>query len=272
MAEALPLSIVCTTWNRALSLEKVLVAYTRQTVTDFEFIVADDGSTDDTEAMVQRLAPTLPYPVRYARHANAGFRKAATVNLGIGLVRNTYMLVTDCDSLPHASLLAEHVAAAAPGRLVLGECLRLPQDVTDALTLDAVRAGRYEDARTPDAQRTLDALQRRAILYTWLRQRRKPRVRGNNFSLFLDDYRRVNGYDEQFVGWGNEDGDLRERLKRVGVRPYPIVNRAVVYHIWHAPHESKADLRNKTYAWGGRARPAYCEAGLHQADAAAAEG
>lgn len=271
MADAPAISVVCTTWNRAAYLEKVLHAYTRQSGVEFEFIVADDGSTDDTEAMVERVAPDLPYPVHYVRHDNAGFRKAATANMGARLARHAYLLVTDCDSLPHGDLLAQHAAAAAPGRLAIGECIRLPQDFTAGLTLDAVRAGRYESARTAEAQRRLRGLQRRALFYTWIRQRRKPRLRGNNFSLFVDDFRRVNGYDEQFVGWGNEDGDLRERLKRVGVRPFPVVDRAVVYHMWHPPHDSKPALPNKAYAWDGHRRPAYCEVGLRRPAAARKE-
>lgn len=262
MRDPVTFSIVCTTCNRGEYLEKVLHAYARQTMSDFEVIVADDGSTDDTEAMVQRTAPTLPFPVRYVRHAHTGFRKAATVNLGARIAAHPYLFVTDCDSLPHADLLAQHAAEVAPGRFVLGECLRLPQDTTAQLSLDAVRAGRYEDARTPAADATLRRLQRRARFYTLIRQRRKPRVRGNNFSLWLEDFQKVNGYDEHFVGWGNEDGDLRERLKRVGVRPYPIVDRAVVYHMWHPPHESREQLANKTYAWTSRERPTYCAAGL----------
>lgn len=259
---ALPVSVICTTWNRAALLEKVLLAYARQTVQEFEFIVADDGSTDETESVVQRARADVPFPVKYVRHENQGFRKAATVNLGVRVAETGYVLVTDCDSLPHADLLEQHTRHARPGRFVLGECLRLERAFTETLDLAAVRAGAYESARTAARQRDLDRLQRRAQWYTWIRQRRKPRMRGNNFSLFLEDFRRVNGYDEEFVGWGNEDGDLRERLKRAGVRPYPIVNRAVVYHMWHAPHQSKVTLANKAYAWQVHRRPVRCAVGL----------
>ncbi len=40
---------------------------------------------------------------------------------------------------------------------------------------------------------------------------------------------KVNGYDENFRGWGNKDGDLRERLKMIGVRPKPIFEEALVF-------------------------------------------
>lgn len=212
--------------------------------------------------MVTRIAASAPFALNYVRHENQGFRKAATVNLGVRTAETDYLLVTDCDSLPHADLVEQHLAVAARGRFVLGECIRLTQERTKILDLAAVRRGDYETARSESAQRSLNALQRRAQFYTWIRRRRKPRVRGNNFSLFLDDFRRVNGYDERFVGWGNEDGDLRERLKRAGIRPYPIVNRAVNYHMWHAPHDTKPSKTNQPCAWGGRTRPARCEVGL----------
>ena len=248
-------------------LERVLVAYTRQTMLPAEFIVADDGSTDDTEAMVQRLAGEMPFPLGYVRHENEGFRKAATVNMGVRAAGEDYLFVTDCDSLPHADLLARHVAHAAPNRLVLGECVRLTEAFTNALDMDAVRGGRYEEARDPKTQKLLDSRQRRALFYRWTRLRRKPRIRGNNFSLSMESFRRVNGYDERFVGWGNEDGDLRERLKRIGVRPYPIVNQAVNYHMWHPLHETKSTLPNREYAWSGHGRPARCEVGLDRVPA-----
>lgn len=264
MADLPRLSVVCTTYERAAYLEKVLAAYARQTVTGFEFIVADDGSTDDTEAMVARARSELPFPVKYVRHDNAGFRKAATVNLGVRLAEGNHLFVTDCDSLPHHDLIEQHLTAAAPGRFVLGECIRLSEAYTTTLDLAAVGAGRYEEQLDAAARRRLDGLQRRATFYTVFRFRRKPRVRGNNYSLTLEDFRRVNGYDERYVGWGNEDGDLRERLKRAGVRPHPIVNRAVNYHMWHPVHESKNALPNRAYAWAVRTRPARCEVGLER--------
>ena len=63
------------------------------------------------------------------------------------------------------------------------------------------------------------------------------------------DLLRVNGYDETYRGWGNEDGDLRERLKRVGVWPKSIWTRAVVFHLDHPVDPSRKDrARNLAYS------------------------
>ena len=43
----------------------------------------------------------------------------------------------------------------------------------------------------------------------------------------------MNGYDENFEGWGCEDDDLRLRLRRSGVRIRSILPWTYTYHLWH---------------------------------------
>ena len=79
-------------------------------------------------------------------------------------------------------------------------------------------------------------------------QRRGPRIFGANFSLHRKDFLAVNGFDENFVGWGNEDGDIRERLKLIGVKPVPIYEEAVVFHLFHLMDATTLLRQNKEYA------------------------
>jgi hypothetical protein len=67
-------------------------------------------------------------------------------------------------------------------------------------------------------------------------------------SLARADLLRVNGYDENYRGWGNEDGDLRERLKRTGVWPKSIWTRAVVFHLDHPTDATRNDRANLAYS------------------------
>ena len=68
-----------------------------------------------------------------------------------------------------------------------------------------------------------------------------------NMSLARADLLRVNGYDECYRGWGNVDGDLRERLKRAGVWPKSIWTKAVVFHLDHPDDPTRA-LRERNRA------------------------
>jgi hypothetical protein len=81
-------------------------------------------------------------------------------------------------------------------------------------------------------------------------------------SLAREDLLRVNGYDENYRGWGNEDGDLRERLKRVGVWPRSIWTRAVVFHLDHPVDPTRKD-RARNLAYSRRPDiPVFAECGI----------
>src|SRR5690606_19122848 len=59
------IAVVVTTYNQPAMLAAVLEALLAQTDPDFEVIVADDGSTADTAAVVEDVARRAPFPVRH---------------------------------------------------------------------------------------------------------------------------------------------------------------------------------------------------------------
>jgi GT2 family glycosyltransferase len=56
---------------------------------------------------------------------------------------------------------------------------------------------------------------------------------GVNFGLGREAFDVVNGYNEQWTFPWREDYDLQLRLNRAGFTFYPLLNRAIVYHIYH---------------------------------------
>ena len=77
-------------------------------------------------------------------------------------------------------------------------------------------------------------------MYAILRRRNRPRLTGCNMAVWREDYERINGFDENYVGWGLEDCDLQLRLGQLGVRFRSILNRTAVYHLWHPVHSTFA--------------------------------
>lgn len=68
-----PLFTVFTaTFNRASCINRVYDSLQAQTLKDFEWIVVDDGSTDDTESVVKGFEKAADFPVRYFRKAHEG--------------------------------------------------------------------------------------------------------------------------------------------------------------------------------------------------------
>jgi glycosyltransferase involved in cell wall biosynthesis len=91
-------SIVITTYNRAQILKRALNSMISQTEHDWEAIIVDDESTDDTYSQV------LPYirsnaQIRYFRNAHSG--EAGSKNAGINLANGRFISFLDSDDEYH---------------------------------------------------------------------------------------------------------------------------------------------------------------------------
>ncbi len=255
------LSVLVNAYNRAYHLDRVLHAYRRQTHRDFEVVVADDGSTDGTREVAERHARESFFPVRFVTQPHEGHRRAAILNAGILGCEARVVLFTDCDALPAADLLEVHVREFTPRRMLIGGRVRLDAGETFAITAESAARGDFERLKTPARRSRLRREHWKNLLQIALRRRRRPHNLGLNFSVEKEALFSVNGYDENFRGWGNADGDLRERLKRIGVRPKSIWTKAVVYHMHHEEDPSRRERRNAEYSRRSDI-PVFCENGL----------
>src|SRR5262245_55290236 len=94
-------SIILPTYNRANFLPQEFASIKSQTFTDWELIVVDDGSTDNTRELVEQLTQNWPEPVRYHRQENRGI--AGARNTGLDLADGESIAFFDSDDvwLPH---------------------------------------------------------------------------------------------------------------------------------------------------------------------------
>lgn len=90
------LTIITPTYNRAGCLEDCWESLKNQTSMDFQWLVSDDGSTDDTAALVARIRRENPgFCIDYIRKENGG--KHTALNAAHPLIRGKYVLVLDSD-------------------------------------------------------------------------------------------------------------------------------------------------------------------------------
>lgn len=76
-------SLIVTTYNRPLFLELVLKSILRQKVMPAEVIIADDGSTIETEELINRYVKLFPVPLIHSWIPDKGFRLAKSRNMAI---------------------------------------------------------------------------------------------------------------------------------------------------------------------------------------------
>ena len=111
-------TVIIPTYNRSATLIQCLEALARQTVppSQFEVIVSDDGSTDDTPERV--AAFRAPFEMRYLRQKNSG--PAAARNRAIEQARGYYLYILNDDAILEPDALALHLAAheSRPGEKI----------------------------------------------------------------------------------------------------------------------------------------------------------
>ena len=90
------ITVFTPTYNRAYIIENLYRSLQKQTCTDFEWLVVDDGSADDTEALFQKwMAESNPFPIRYYKKENGG--KCRAINYGLELAEGRLFFNVDSD-------------------------------------------------------------------------------------------------------------------------------------------------------------------------------
>lgn len=136
-------SVVIPTYNRAGALRRCLDSLTRQTTGDFEVLVCDDGSTDDTAEVVREYADILD--ITYTSAENSG-GPARPRNRGVALARSPYVAFLDSDDWWAPRKLAESICCLERGADVVYHDLFL---VTRADQRTFWRRVRARDLRPP---------------------------------------------------------------------------------------------------------------------------
>ncbi len=90
------ITVFTPTYNRAYILGTLYHSLRRQTCRDFEWLIIDDGSADETESLVRRwTAEDAPFPIRYHRVPNGG--KCRAINLALDLAEGELFFTVDSD-------------------------------------------------------------------------------------------------------------------------------------------------------------------------------
>ena len=229
------ISIIVCTYQRPANLQRVLASIAGQQGADgqFEVVVADDGSTDETPRIVEQFRKSVRFPVHFTTHPHGGFCPGRARNEGVAASRGEYVLLLDGDCLLPRDHVRMQLAKRRPGVVRVGDSIRLAPGPSASVSEEFAAHGRLARlASIPELAR----IQLRAAKSTFYNLRNhpdRPRLIANNVALWKEDYERVNGFDQSYVGWGAEDDDFGFRLRRAGLQLRTILWWTTCYHLWH---------------------------------------
>lgn len=261
-------SVIICFYNRLDLLPVCLDSLRGSSAKFHEVVIADDGSSEEVVKSVQDLVKRYDFQIVYAWHPRQGPRRSATRNNGIRHATGDYLIFIDADFALLPGAIHSHIEAArrryfAAGRCKYtteGQCRRIIEEGASESLLEAIYASLSDEPIEKEHSRFVrSALLRRL----WLAPPRKVSF-GGHFSAFKKDIEAVNGYDENFVGWGGEDTDFATRMVRAGFRGTSVIKTARVLHLWH-PNEmgSKHWKEGVNMEYYSRQNiPVFCENGL----------
>lgn len=233
-------TVIFTTYNQPAWLEKVLWGFFEQTNKGFEIVIADDGSTDDTRQLIDRIRKDSPIPIQHIWQPDEGFQKCRILNKAIAASQGDYLIFTDGDCIPRNDFVEQHVRHAAPNRYLSGGYFKLPMDISEAINRDDVRKQRPFSPAWLAAHGMKVGLRGLKIsargfssdLLNWFVPV-KPTWNGNNSSCHKNLIFKVNGFNES-MQYGGQDVEFGLRLKHIGVNPKRIRFSTIGVHLDHS--------------------------------------
>lgn len=245
MTSRIPASVILTSFNDLEILATCLAAYSRQSFPNFEIVIADDGSHQDYAPLLEEWAPRFAFGILHVKHEDRGFRRAHILNRAILSSSSERLIFADMDCLPHPRFVENHARFLRPGVVITGRRVHVSRDSVRSPQRILARGVGYGPAR---------------LLGLWLRGKARviehgvitplfyessaDGILGSNFSACKSDLLAINGFNEEFIGYGWEDTDLEFRLKLNGCRFRNLRNRVIQFHLLHA-QRSEENERNR---------------------------
>ena len=224
----------------------MLAALERQSARDFEILICDDGSKEPTRRLIEEFSARSHFDVRHLWQEHQGFRKCRILNRALEESRGEISVFLDGDCVPHRHYMLDHIEQQAEGRYLAGRRVELGPWISASLTPEQIEAGFFDRPRMPlitAAWRDdLEFLNRSlripfAPVRRALKMERVTDMKGCNYSVPKKALEAINGFDEEYEGYGREDTDVELRLQNLGYQIKSMKGLAIQFHVWHPRRE-----------------------------------
>lgn len=224
-------ALLLTTYNWPEALRLVLLSIKRQSIMPNEILIADDGSTNETKNVIDSFRDQIPVNITHFWHEDEGFRKSIILNKAIAESDSDYIIQIDGDCIIHKNFIEDHKKLASKNTYLFGSRVNIQKEYLTVLFQNDVIDFKLFSKGIKKRTRTLHI-----PLFSRFFKRRSDlpdKFRGCNTSFWKSDIVAVNGYNEDFKGWGREDSELIVRLINNHVAGKRIRYRGILYHIFH---------------------------------------
>lgn len=236
-------SLIITTYNRPDALELVFLSLLQQSLLPDEIIVADDGSTDETLDIINKYRSKFNTDINHVWQKNEGFRAARIRNLAIIKSQGDYLIFIDGDMILHKDFTKSHIVLAEKNYFIQGHRVLINGALTSQKLLSkSIKIPFF----TFKIKNRINAIHN--VFLAKIFSRRINGIKGIktcNFSCWKKDAIMVNGFNEDFIGWGKEDSEFSIRLLNQNINRKDLRFCGVAFHLDH--QENNKNTINENY-------------------------
>jgi len=236
-------SLIISTYNWPEALDLCLRSVLNQRQLPDEIIIADDGSGEETRALINRYQRDSIKLIKHIWHPDDGFRKTIILNTAIQEAQGEYIIQIDGDIIVHPAFVKDHLAAAKRGQFTRGSRAMIDKSTSLLIqqnkrtTFNFLSKGilhRFNAVRVPFLSRLIKT-----------NPLSPADVKGCNMAFWKSDFILVNGYNNDLTGWGHEDIELAARFINNGIKKRHLKLAAICYHIHHELNARTREKQNK---------------------------
>ncbi|MFW2136706.1 glycosyltransferase family 2 protein [Chryseobacterium sp. TY4] len=260
-------SLLISTYNWPDALDVCLKSVMAQKILPDEILIADDGSRSTTKDIVEKYQRISKVPIVHIWHEDNGFELAKIRNKAIAKASGDYIVQIDGDLVLHPYFIADHKAFAKKNsfvrasRIYINEELSSEKLKTQNIKINPFAKGItnfFSSFRIPLLWKKFETNYKNTGDERW-------EIHGCNMAFFRDDAIEVNGYNEDFKGWGPEDKEFVARLLNAGKEKRFLKMGGLVFHIHH-PINAKENLKKNEQIFEDAKKNGvkFCENGINQ--------
>jgi glycosyltransferase involved in cell wall biosynthesis len=236
------LTLIITTFNWPEALSIVLKSVAQQTIFPDEIIIADDGSDERTRNLIISLNKNLNLNIIHSWQEDKGFRASMSRNKAIQKSSGDYIVLIDGDSILHPNFIRDHIEIAELRFFVQGSRVLISEEQTKTtLVQNKVDFSFF----SLGLQNRKNAVHSKILSFIFSNKKNYLHgIKTCNMAFFRKDCLNINGFNNDFEGWGREDSEFAIRLINSGISRKNVRFSAIQFHLWHNENSRSLLQRN----------------------------
>ncbi|MEO6670830.1 MAG: glycosyltransferase family 2 protein [Ferruginibacter sp.] len=239
-------SLLISTYNWPAALDLCLESVFDQSILPGEIVICDDGSTAETELIIKKFQARRKIPIIHVWQKDEGFKLGQIRNKGIAKAKGDYIIQIDGDLILHKHFIKDHLNFSKQGFFTTGSRVLLSPETTETLieycSTDVKKYSKndrnfFNGLHIPALHNFLSQLYKS-------KGRHKYYVKGCNMAFWKKDLVKINGYNEDFTGWGKEDSEIAIRLINAGTKKRFLKFGGITYHLYHKEASREMEQKN----------------------------